>query len=496
MQRLSDILYDAFHRSATPEYRVVNHVVWVLIVVSVALFGVDAYLGKSSPAWIAKLDVAILVLFSVELTLRVVSYRPPTLSLFNMSPHRQLEEHIFGRIRFCLRPITLIDLITVAALIPQLRGLRALRLLRLIRTWKIFRYSDPIANISRVFRDNGLLYTFALSLLAIAVIVGGVSLYVVESGVNPKVNSVADGIWWALVTITTVGFGDISPVTTAGRVVGGVLMVAGLFTIALFAGIIGHTLLRAVLTIREEQFRMSNYVDHVIICGYGPRAHMLLDAIRKEVNVSATDVVIFAEGDRPAEVDPEYIWISGDPTKASELDKTRIAQAKAVILVGARNMSPQQADAVTILTAFTIRGHLDKKHLENPRLSPVYIAAEILDSENVEHALTAGADEVIETNRLGFSMLSHAVAVPGAAAVMSAVVSSGASNIYVGKVPRRVVTPISFGELSKAIKEDGALAIGVRSEDRTDTLNPPDDLEVTADDRVIYLAEEALLRDD
>jgi voltage-gated potassium channel len=495
MQRLFEVLHDAFHRSTTPEYRVVNRVVWVLIVASVALFSVDAYLGKTSPAWLAKLDTVILFFFSAELLGRVVSYRPPTLSLFSMSPYKRFAEHFFGRIRFCLRPITLIDFITVAALIPQLRGLRALRLLRLIRNWKFFRYSDPIANISRVFRDNGLLYTFAFSLLGIAVITGGISIYAVESGVNPKVNSVSDGIWWALVTITTVGFGDISPVTTAGRIVGGALMVGGLFTIALFAGIIGHTLLHAVLTIREEQFRMSNYVDHIIICGYGPRSHMLLDAVRKEVNVSATDVVIFAEGDRHPDVDPEYIWIRGDPTKESELDKMRIAQARAVILVGARNMSPQQADAVTILTAFTIRSHLEKKHRENTRLSPVYVAAEILDSENVEHALTAGADEVIETNRLGFSMLSHAVAVPGAAAITSAVISSGASNIYVGKVPRRVVTPLSFGELALAVKEDGALIIGIRAPDRTDQLNPPDDLEVTADHRVIYLAEKGILRD-
>jgi len=463
--------------------------------VSVALFGLELYLGKDTPDWLQTLDIAILSFFAGELVLRLVSYRPPALALFDMPPHKRLEEHIFGRLRFLMRPITLIDLITVAALIPQLRGLRALRLLRLIRTWKLFRYSDPIANISRVFRDNGLLYTFAMSLLGIMVLAGGVSLYLVESGVNPKVNSIPDGIWWALVTITTVGFGDISPVTTAGRLVGGVLMVAGLFTIALFAGIIGHTLLNAVLTIREEQFRMSNYVDHVIICGYGPRSHMLLDAIRKDVNVGSTDVVIFADGDRPPEVDPEYIWIRGDPTKESELDKIRISQARAVILVGSRDMSPQQADAVTILTAFTIRSHLRRKHAENPRLSPVYVVAEILDSENVSHAQTAGADEVIETNRLGFSLLSHAVAVPGTAAVASTVISAGASNIYVGKVPRRVVTPVSFGALSEALKEDGALAIGVRAPDGSDALNPTEDLEITADHRVIYLAEEALLRE-
>ena len=85
----------------------------------------------------------------------------------------------------------------------------------------------------------------------------------------------------------------------------------------LFAGIIGHTLLQAVLTIREEQFRMSNYVDHVIICGYGSRAHMLLDAVRKDVNVTSTDVVVFAEGDRgSAELGPDY-WLRTTTTEGT-----------------------------------------------------------------------------------------------------------------------------------------------------------------------------------
>ncbi len=92
-------------------------------------------------------------------------------------------------------------------------------------------------------------------------------------------------------------------------------------------------------------------------------------------------------------------------------------------------------------------------------------------------------------------MLSHAVAVPGAASVTSSLISSGASNIYVGKIPRRVLTPLSFGDLALAVKELDVLAIGIRAPNRTDTLNPPDDMEVTADHRIIYLAEKGILRD-
>ena len=113
------------------------------------------------------------------------------------------------------------------------------------------------------------------------------------------------------------------------------------------------------------------------------------------------------------EVPHQFTWVSGDPTKESELDKVRLDHASAAIIVGSRDMIPQQADAITILTAFTIRRYLRQKDSHGHRVRPLYIVAEVLDAENVDHARTAGADEVIETNRLGFSLLAHAIVMPG-----------------------------------------------------------------------------------
>ncbi|MDX1622357.1 MAG: potassium channel family protein [Gemmatimonadota bacterium] len=132
----------------------------------------------------------------------------------------------------------------------------------------VTRADRAILWIFAAFRDNALLFGFALSLLGVTVLLGGGTLYLVEAGPNPDVDDLADGFWWAIVTLTTVGFGDISPVTPVGRVVGAALMVAGLFNLALFAGIVGSTLLGAVLSIREEQFRMAGTIDHVVICGW------------------------------------------------------------------------------------------------------------------------------------------------------------------------------------------------------------------------------------
>ncbi len=495
-----DLIYSAFHREGSPAWRITEVVVYSLILLSVLLFGLELLLGARHGTVLAltPLDRAVLLIFVLEISLRVLSYHPPVLDSFDYPPARRLRVHLLGRLLFCFRPLVLFDILTVLALVPALRGLRALRLLRLLRTARVFRYAHPVQGIVTAFRDNLLLYGFALSMLGGATLVGGTSIYLIESAENPHIQTMGDGIWWALVTLTTVGFGDIIPVTALGRVLGSVLMVAGMFTLALFAGIVGHTLLHTVLSIRKEQFRMSNYVNHLVICGYDPGARMLLDAILQEQDLERMDIVIFAEGDRPPDLPTPFIWMDGDPTKESELEKVRLTHASAAILVGSRKLDPQQADAATILTAFTIRSFLKKQQVVALRKRPLYIVAEILEAENVQHARTAGADEVIESTRFGFSLIAHAVSVPGTAAIMSKVAASGAHSLYVGQVPDMPDRPGTFAALSQRIQASHhVLLIGLRDPATgTDLLNPPPDSPVTRDHQLIYLADTALLPDD
>lgn len=487
-----ETLHAAFHRPRTRPYRIVDGTVWTLIVLSVGLLGLEPFLDPETLEAVHAVDRVILGVFALELTLRVITYRPPSLRVFHRPPLGRVRTHVFERLRFLLSPMQLVDLVTIVAVVPALRGLRALRALRLLRTARVFRYGNPFSGLVSSFESDRLLFGFGFAVLGVETLLGGVSLYLVERGApNAEVTTVGEGLWWALVTLTTVGYGDYAPVTDLGRTVGATLMVGGMITLALFAGIVGHSLLHAVLSIREEQFRMSGYVNHVVVCGYHRGSELLLGALQEELDLDVTRVVLFADHERPREVPPEFLWVQGDPTKESELGKVRLTHAASAIVVGSRNVHPQQADATTILTVFTIRSFLARQRRTSERERPLHVVAEILDTENVVHARTAGADEVIESQRLGFSMLSHTVRYPGVGDVTSQVVASGAASFYVGRLPDELALPTTFGELAAFLRRDTqALVIGVRDPDSGEQrINPPDDTPVRAGAEVVYLAE-------
>jgi voltage-gated potassium channel len=164
-------------------------------------------------------------LFTIEYILRLLSVRKPVLYVFSF----------LGLIDLLSILPMYLSLIFVGA--QSLLVLRALRLLRIFRIFKLTHFISEMNFLSEALRSSlKKISIFMLSVLAIVVILGSL-MYVVEGGEN-GFHSIPDSIYWAIVTITTVGYGDISPVTPIGKFIASAIMLLGYGIIAVPTGII------------------------------------------------------------------------------------------------------------------------------------------------------------------------------------------------------------------------------------------------------------------
>ena len=147
-----------------------------------------------------------------------------------------------ARLRFATRPIMLIDLFAVLPfyfswLVPM--DLRALRVIRLFRLLKLVRYSPALQTLGRVLADEYRALLGALLVILVLLLFASTAMYSLEHEVQPdKFGSVPAAAWWALATLTTVGYGDVVPVTPLGKMLGGLVMLLGVGMIALPVAII------------------------------------------------------------------------------------------------------------------------------------------------------------------------------------------------------------------------------------------------------------------
>jgi len=179
-------------------------------------------------------EIVSVIVFTVEYVLRIW-VAPEHPSLKRMGPLR-------ARLRYSISFGALIDLAAVAPFyLSALFGadLRVLRVLRLLRFLKLMRYSSALMTMQRVIIDERRALLAALMIMAGLLIIASTAMYYAERHAQPEIfGSIPAAMWWGLSTLTTVGYGDMVPVTLAGKLVGGVVMLLGLGMFALPIGIL------------------------------------------------------------------------------------------------------------------------------------------------------------------------------------------------------------------------------------------------------------------
>jgi voltage-gated potassium channel len=187
---------------------------------------------RSYEVWFNNLDIFFLSVFIFEYIWRV-----STAAHIN-SDYAGWQ----GRLRYMRTPMAVLDLI---AIVPALflwsdaTAIRALRLLGLFRILKLLRYQRAAQRLSTAILSRSEELVIVLTTLAIFIVLAAVAMYSAEHAAQPKVfTSILDGLWWAVITATTIGYGDIVPITPIGKFLAAICAFIGILLIALPTSII------------------------------------------------------------------------------------------------------------------------------------------------------------------------------------------------------------------------------------------------------------------
>lgn len=181
------------------------------------------------------IEVVSVAVFSLEYVMRVWV----STYLYPDSPH------MIARLRYIISFMAIVDLLAILPfyvpfIIPvDLRVLRSLRMIRLLRLFKVNRYTSALSAIAQVFKSRASQLLSSMFIVGLLMLISAVLMYNIESAAQPDTfHNAFDALWWAVATFTTVGYGDIYPVTDAGKILSAIIAILGIGLVAVPTGII------------------------------------------------------------------------------------------------------------------------------------------------------------------------------------------------------------------------------------------------------------------
>jgi len=307
----------------------------------------------------------------------IENYEENELEQKNYTLFELVKPALVNKFKFIISPLSIIDLL---AILPSYRPLRVLRFLLIFRLLKVFRYTEEINYLFRVFIEKKYEFFTIFFIFIFLLFFASTTIYVFEgSGENQNINSFADAIYWSVITISTVGYGDITPITPEGKFVTGFLIVTGIVLISFVTSVITTSMSERLDYIKSSNtlHKISKLKNYVLICGYGRVAKMLA----LELSVGHENIVIIDTDETRVEeaFSNGFLAIKADATSVDFLKEIGIKKkvSKAVTLVG--------SDAINVSIILAI------KSIE-PKIT---IYSRVVEENAKNKIKIAGADEII-----------------------------------------------------------------------------------------------------
>ncbi|MBY5957397.1 ion transporter [Membranicola marinus] len=226
--------HELIFEADTPQGKLFDVVLLILILISVGVVMLDSvpdyHKDYSEILWI--LELFFTFIFTIEYIVRLLSVRKPLVYATSF----------FGIVDLLsIIPTYLAFFFTGSQYLIVIRGLRLLRVFRILGLHNFV--NDSLSIVNSLRRSSRKIVIFLLFVLMVVTILG-TALYLLESDINEGFNSIPRSIYWAIVTVTTVGYGDISPITSTGQFLAAIAMILGYAVIAVPTGIVSTEFIR------------------------------------------------------------------------------------------------------------------------------------------------------------------------------------------------------------------------------------------------------------
>ena len=295
--------------------------------------------------------------------------------------------------------------------------------------------------------------------LLIVMVIGGFIVIYLETG---PITEQETPFWWAIVTMTTVGYGDFYPTTPEGRFFAVIIMFAGISLVSLLTATISS--IYVAKRIREDKgLEALNVSEHILLCGWNRMVESLIDSLQSMNESRKLNIVLInnENEDRISAIrnkysDVKFRFVKGDFTRETILVKANLSMAKTAIVIPSDNLeSGGHPDEKTIFATLTIK-----------TMAPgVKVIAYLTERENLTHIRRANVDEVIMSDDFGAYMVASHVIDPGVPQTVETLM-----NTHQKSSLKRVPIPDeyfgkSYNALFDHFRSKGWVLISVFSED-------------------------------
>ena len=321
-----------------------------------------------------------------------------------------------------------------------------------------FNFWPEIERFRRMLADITVLRLGFIALLFL--MLAGTGFACLENNGKPWYLALADGLWWALVTVATVGYGDKCPVTPQGKILGTLVISGGVVIMTVFTATMASLMVER--SIREGKGLETVLTkNHLVLCGINRNLHRVLDEL---IQNSTTDEVVLVnnmdEEDFAALKENladklELRFVKGDYSRETILRRAGILQASSVIILAdtsADTATGSLVDDRTILTTLTIKDLKPK----------IRICAEIVDDEKIDHVRRAGADEIVVQGGMSGFLLARGTSSPELPMVIKTLSDSGSDVKLDSKAFPSDMIGLSFEQaMTRFLVEQSAVLVGI-----------------------------------